>query len=77
MKLPSINTRLLVLWLVLCAAGGFLLAWLADMPFWGGAVVVAFALVINGVVAEVEDRAPDGFLNPPGKMVVRDEGDKD
>ncbi len=77
MKLPKINTRALVLWLVLCAAGGSLLGWLTGMPFWGGAVLVAFAFVINGVVAEVEDRAPGGFLNPSDKAVVRDEGEKD
>ena len=67
MKLAHINLKLLAVWLALCALGGALLSWLSGMPFWGGAAIVAVALVINGVVAEVEDRAPGGFLNPRGK----------
>ncbi len=67
MKLAKINLKLFALWLALCALGGALLGWLSGMPFWGGAAIVAAALVINGVVAEVEDRAQGGFLNPRGK----------
>jgi hypothetical protein len=67
MKLPHINFKLFVAWLALCALGGALLGWVSGMPFLGGAAIVAAALVINGVVAEVEDRAPGGLLNPGSK----------
>jgi len=33
------------------------------MPFWGAFAIVGAALLINGVVAEIEDRQPGGFLN--------------
>jgi len=67
MKLAHIKFKALAVWLALCALGGALLGWLSGIPFWGGAAIVAAALVINGVVAEEEDRAPGGFLNPRGK----------
>jgi len=67
MKPLRINLRRLGVWLALCGLGGALLGWLSGMPFLGGAAVVGAALVINGVVAEVEDRAPGGFLNPRNK----------
>lgn len=67
MKLAPISLKFYAVWLALCALGGALLRWLSGTPFWSGAAIVAAALVINGVVAEVEDRAPGGFLNPRGK----------
>ncbi len=68
MKLPNINLKLFVAWLALCAVGGTLLAWLSGMPIWGGAVIVAVALFVNAVIAEVEDSASGGFNNPGGKV---------
>ena len=35
--------------------------------FWMVFGITAAALVINGIVAEVEDRLPGGFLNPRTK----------
>jgi len=68
MKLPNINPKLFVAGLALCVAGGALIAWVSGMPFWGGATIVAFALVFNGVIAEVEDNAADGVKNPKGNL---------
>lgn len=67
MKVPHINFKLFVVWVALCALGGALLGCLSGMSFFGGALIVAVALVINGVVAEVEDHATGGFFNPRGK----------
>ena len=64
MPMPRINLKLTVVSLLVCAAVGGLLSWLSGMPFWGGVLIAAAALLVNGLVAEVEDRAPGGFLNP-------------
>lgn len=64
MPMPRINLKLTVVSLLVCAAVGGLLSWLSDMPFWGGVLIAAAALLVNGLVAELEDRAPGGFLNP-------------
>jgi len=66
-KLPHIRILVLCVWLALCAIGGSIISWLSGMSFLGGAAIVASALFINGVVAEIEDRWPGGFLNPRGK----------
>lgn len=64
MPMPRINLKLTVVSLLVCAAVGGLLSWLSGMPFWGGVLIAAAALLVNGLVAELEDRAPGGFLNP-------------
>jgi hypothetical protein len=40
---------------------------MSGLPFWAGVAIVAVALFANGIVAEVEDRAPGGFNNPDGE----------
>ena len=50
-----------------CAALGGLLSWLSGMPLWGGVLIVAGALFVNSLVADIEDEAPGGFLNPREK----------
>jgi hypothetical protein len=45
-----------------------LIAWAishwTSFPFWGAFAIVIGALVINGIIAEIEDNAPGGFNNP-------------
>jgi hypothetical protein len=65
--LGLVSWKLLVVFCGICCGGGALIAAFSDMPSWGGAAIVAAALLVNGVVAEVEDRAPGGFLNPRNK----------
>ncbi|WP_338846280.1 hypothetical protein V8J88_21345 [Massilia sp. W12] len=67
MKLPRLNLKYFAIWLAICAAGGGLISWFSSMPFWGGASIVAAALIINGIIAKVEDNAPGGFNNPHDK----------
>ena len=67
MRLPRIAPKLLVIWLLLCTALGGLLSWVSGMPLWVGVLIVAAALVVNGLVADIEDEAPGGFLNPRQK----------
>jgi uncharacterized membrane protein len=50
--------------LLVCAAGGALLSWLSGMPMWLAFSIVAVALIVNGVVAEVEDRSPSDAVDP-------------
>jgi hypothetical protein len=68
MNLPRIAPKFLVVWLALCVLGGALLSWLSALPLWAGVVIVAVALIVNGVVAEIEDQAPGGFNNSNGKL---------
>jgi uncharacterized membrane protein YkvI len=67
MKIPQVSYKLFVIWLLLCAGGGALIAWLSGMPFWLGFAIVAGSLLMNGLVAEVEDRSPGGFLHDTEK----------
>jgi hypothetical protein len=63
-QINSVNWKLFFLWVVIvlmvAGAGSYLL----DIGFWPAAAIVAAALVINGIVAEIEDRVPGGFLRP-------------
>lgn len=56
-----------VAWLAICS----LVAWAATrffkLDFWVSFSITAAALVLNGIIAEVEDRMPGGFLNPRKK----------
>jgi len=63
MKIPRVSYKLISVWLLLCAGGGALIAWLSGMPFWLGFAIVAGSLLLNGLVAEVEDRSPGGLLH--------------
>ena len=51
---------------LVCAALGALLTYLSGLSFWWAFAIVVAAVVLNGIVAEVEDRMPGGFLNPRG-----------
>lgn len=62
--MPRIDRTAFFIWLALCLVGGGLLSWFTVVPFWGGSLIVTAALIINGVIAEVEDNSPDGFNNP-------------
>jgi len=52
---------------MLCAGGGALITWLSGMPLWLGFAIVAGSLLVNGLVAEVEDRSPGGLLHKAEK----------
>jgi len=53
----------LVASIVASIAFGSLLARISGMPVWGGIGIIAVALVVNGIVATVEDNSPGGFNN--------------
>lgn len=67
MRAPRISPKLFAVWLLLCSALGGLLSWLSGMPLWGSMLIVAGALFVNSLVADIEDEAPGGFLNPREK----------
>ncbi len=64
MKFPEIAPKEFLLWLAICLAGGALFSSFSALPFWAGSLIVAFALVFNGFVAEVEDNSPGGLNYP-------------
>ena len=68
MQQVTIRKRLLyiVAWLAICGAVGGIAAYGFHLSFWITFAITAAALVINGFVAELEDRMPGGFLNPRG-----------
>jgi hypothetical protein len=67
MKHARLSVKTIALWLIFCTSGGALLSWLFGLPTWGGAAIIGITLITNGYVAEFEDRAPGGFLNPHKK----------
>ena len=43
---------------------GGMISWLSGMNFVLSSLLVGGALVVNGLLAEWEDRRPNGFFNP-------------
>jgi hypothetical protein len=45
-----------------------LIAWAishwTSFPFWGAFAIVIGAMIVNGIIATIEDNAPGGFNNP-------------
>jgi Na+/melibiose symporter-like transporter len=60
-------------WLVVVTIIGSALAYFTALPTWGAMAIVAAALVINGVVAQVADISPGGFLSQKVKASKRAE----
>jgi uncharacterized membrane protein len=72
MKKIKISKWSLVFIAVACIAS-YLLHYFSGMPLWGAAIIVALALVGNGLLAEWEDNRPGGFNNPnpePGEKDI-------
>jgi ribose/xylose/arabinose/galactoside ABC-type transport system permease subunit len=67
MKLPRIDLKVLAIATCISVAIGSLVSWLSGMPIWAASLIVAGAMLVNGLIAEVEDQAPRGFLKPTGK----------
>jgi hypothetical protein len=68
-KKMDIKRRLLyiAIWLLICGLAGLVAARFFDLGFWLIIAITAGALILNGVIAEIEDRSPGGFLNPRKK----------
>jgi hypothetical protein len=43
-----------------------LFAWFSGLPYWASALIVVAAILVNGLVARIEDDLPGGFNNPDG-----------
>jgi hypothetical protein len=54
------------LWLVVVLALAGVIHWLSGINFFLCSALVAAAFMLNGLLAEWEDRRPGGFLNPKG-----------
>ena len=46
------------------ASAGAALNYFAGLNFWWSALIAAAALLVNGIVATVEDEQPGGFNHP-------------
>ena len=51
------------IWLLICALVGSMAMYFFHLNFWVAVVITASALILNGVIAEIEDRMEGGFLN--------------
>jgi hypothetical protein len=67
MRAPRISPKLFAAWLLACACLGGLLSWFSGMPLWAGMLLVAAGLIVNGLIADIEDEAPGGFPKPRQK----------
>jgi hypothetical protein len=57
----------LLVWFLICGLAGLVAAIVFGLSFWVIFGITAGALLLNGIVAEMEDRRPGGFLNPRKK----------
>jgi hypothetical protein len=57
----------ITIWLFICGLAGLAAASFFGLNFWVTFSITAVALMLNGIVAEIEDRLPGGFLNPRKK----------
>jgi hypothetical protein len=65
----KLKKRLLyiVVWISICGLAGLVAAHFFGLSFWVTFSITAAALVLNGILAEIEDRRPGGFLGPRKK----------
>ena len=61
----------LVIWLGIVAVVGLGLSYISGLPYWGASAIIAVALIVTGLVAEIEDRSPGGFLSAEKKVSTR------
>lgn len=59
-----IDWRMALTGIAIAAVSGFGVNWLFGLPFWAGFLLVAFGMVANGIIAEIEDDGPGGFNDP-------------
>jgi hypothetical protein len=64
---PKNRLLYIVVWLLICVLVGSVAAYFFSLNFWVVFVITAAALILNGIVAEIEDRMPGGFLSPRRK----------
>jgi hypothetical protein len=61
---PTFRVIPALLGLAVAASIAWGLSHWTSLPFWGAFALVAGSMIINGVIAEREDKAPGGFNNP-------------
>jgi len=71
MKLIRISKCSLVFVAIVCVAS-YLLQHFSGLPLWGVAIIIALALLGNGLLAEWEDNRPGGFNNPAPESEEKD-----
>lgn len=60
-----------IIWLAFCSAIAFAAQLIFDVSFLMAFTLVTLALIANGVIAEIEDYLPGGFLNEDGSHTPR------
>jgi uncharacterized membrane-anchored protein YjiN (DUF445 family) len=61
---PRKRLLYIAVWLLICVLVGWIATYFFSLNFWVAFGITAAALVLNGIVVEIEDRMPGGFLNP-------------
>ena len=69
----SLSPKHFVIWLGVVAVVGLGLSCTSGLPYWGASAIIAAALIVTGLVAEIEDQSPGGFLGRPNKVSTRPE----
>jgi biotin-(acetyl-CoA carboxylase) ligase len=64
------SPKYFAVWVTVVAICASALAYFTSLPLFGAMAIVAGALVVVGLVAEVEDRSPGGFLSEPSKAAT-------
>lgn len=67
MKMPRVDPKAFSIAAFVCVALGALFSWLSGMPAWISTLIVVAALIINALIAVVEDRPAGGSPNPTDK----------
>ena len=67
----SLSPKHLVIWLGVVAVVGLGLSYISGLPYWGASAIIAAALIVTGLVAEIEDQSPGGFLGTEKKASTR------
>ena len=67
----KLSPKHLVIWLGVVVVVGLGLSYISGLPFWGASAIIASALIVTGLVAEIEDKSPGGFLSTEKKESAR------
>jgi hypothetical protein len=65
------NLRRPALWILAIAAVSACLAAFTPLSFWALLAIIVGSVLVNGLLATVEDDLPGGFNNPSGKSTPR------
>jgi hypothetical protein len=72
----KINIKLFLISIVCISVLAYIFTFFTKIPYWAAFLLLVAGCIINGIIAEIEDRQRGGFLNPPESLHSKKERKK-